>query len=260
MGYGAPLGSRARCGGRSQQSTGARDRALKAIVDRSREHLGLDLDQCILLTSTKGIKRNVEFHYPRQFASSVTSESVLLEMGSRGGPDPHESRVLRWMVAEFVMTQRGEPMDLWEEFVGVVIPVLRPERTLLEKCAVLHNVAVRFADGDPAAVEEMGKAGRHYYDVACLLSDPDICVRPGAMGSPGVIAVSADINDESEKAGWRFLPRPAAGFAASPAFDPDAQCQEVARAGFQVALGTVYGPRPAFVDCLSIVREHATLL
>jgi hypothetical protein len=241
-------------------STGARDRALKAIVDRSREHLGLNLDQCILVTSTKGIKRNVEFHYPRQFASNVTRESVLLEMGSRGGSDPHESRILRSLVAEFAITQRGEPVDLWEEFVGVVIPVLRPERTLLEKCALLHNVAVRFADGDPAAIEEMGKAGRHYYDVACLLRDPGIRLRLGAMGSPGVIALSADINDESEKARWRSLPRPAAGFGASPAFDPDAQCQEVARAGFQVALRMVHGPRPTYVDCLSIIRDHATLL
>jgi len=146
-------------------STGGRDRALKAMVEASRQHLHLDPENCTTITSTKGIKRNVEFVYPRQFNNAVVRERVLLEMGSRGGPNPHTRHALRSMIADYAIEQLGESVNQWQEFEPVEIEVLNPERTLLEKCALLHNLAARFGPDDPVAVDYMGRAGRHYYDL-----------------------------------------------------------------------------------------------
>jgi predicted nucleotidyltransferase component of viral defense system len=41
---------------------GTKDRALKQVAAAAQEHLGLPDDRCVLETSTKGVKRNVEFH------------------------------------------------------------------------------------------------------------------------------------------------------------------------------------------------------
>jgi hypothetical protein len=240
-------------------SQGSRDRALKHIVERCHEHLGPAVT-AETVTSTKGVKRNVEFAYPRQFVNPIVREAVLLEMGSRGGPEPHESRTLHSMLAEYAAEVLGEGAETWEEFAPVTIATLNPERTLLEKCALLHNLAVRFDEGDETAMEYMGRAGRHYYDLRCLLSNDGVRAALAAMGPEGVVTLVGDINAQSAKAGWRFVARPDAGFGASPAFDPSAKCQLAAERSYGVALGMVHGTQPSLADCLTVIKANAHLL
>ena len=240
-------------------SLASRDRALKQIVDRCREHLGTAVTAASV-TSTKGVKRNVEFAYPRLFANAIVREAVLLEMGSRGGPEPHESRTLHSMVAEYASEVLGKGAETWAEFAPVTIATLNPERTLLEKCALLHNLAVRFEEGDETSMDYMGRAGRHYYDVRCLISNEDVRAALAAMGTEGVAALVEDINVRSAKAGWRFVPRPEAGFGASPAFDPSAACQRVAAQSYTIALGMVHGYKPSLADCLTAINANGHLL
>ncbi len=52
-----------------------RDRALRRLAERARQHLGLSDDQCVTQESTKGVKRNIRFHYPRAFPSQNLSIS-----------------------------------------------------------------------------------------------------------------------------------------------------------------------------------------
>jgi len=240
--------------------TGTRDRALKQIVAAAQEHLGLPDNRCLLQTSTKGVKRNVEFHYPRAFVNPAVREHLLLEMGSRGGPDPRGTHTLRSMIAEYAEEILGEGPSTWEEFAPVSIDVLAPERTLLEKCALLHDLGERFDRQDPVAVDHMGRAGRHYYDLAQLLGDGEVRAVLAALGSDGIARVAQDIDDHSARAGWRSVARPNGGYGDSLAFDPSAACQETARVSFGVAMGMVYADTPTFERCLEIIRAYAHLL
>jgi hypothetical protein len=164
------------------------------------------------------------------------------------------------MVAEYAEDVLGEVATTWEEFAPVTIEVLAPERTLLEKCALLHNLGVRFGRQDPAAVDHMGRAGRHYYDLARLLTDDDVRAALAALGPEGVARIAKDIDDHSAHAGWQSVPRPAGGYGDSPAFDPSAACQQAARGSFRIAMGMVYADTPTFEECLDIIRTYTQLL
>jgi len=205
------------------------------------------------------VKRNLRYRYPRTFSHPAAREYLLLEMGSRGGPDPHDTHTMRSMVAEYAASQRGEGPDTWEEFAPLTVAVLAPERTLLEKLALLHNLGSRFPHDD-VAQRYMAQAGRHYYDVKCLLDAPAVREALTDLGPVGVTALVDDINTRSQAAGWRYMPRPSGGFANSPAFDPAAPCRAVAEHSYGVALGMVHGAKPTFEDCLTLVQGSRHLL
>ena len=40
----------------------------------------------------------------------------------------------------------------------------------MEKCALLHDLAIRISEGDADALNKMHTAGRHYYDLGCLMN------------------------------------------------------------------------------------------
>lgn len=243
--------------------TNSRDKAIKRIVKRAHKHLGPDdVIGTTVQESTTGVKRNVLFSYPRSHVSDVTREELLLEMGSRGGPDPHHMHAVRSMVAEYAIDVLGESDDVWEEFAPVEVAVLAAERTLVEKLALLHNLGERFGPDDGMAREYMARAGRHYYDVHQLLSSDEVCRTLEELGPEGFVEMVDDVNARSEAAGWRFVERPAGGYAASRAFDPLAPGAEVARRSYGVASGMVYGPEkaPTFDECLAVVRDRTSLL
>ena len=242
-----------------QVGVGARDKSLKRIAERARVHLGLRSESCTTQESTRGVKRNVRYAYPHRFVNPSVVEYVLLEMGSRGGPDPHETHTMRSMVAEYADEVLGEGPDTWPEFQPVTVEVLAPERTLLEKLALLHNLGARFPD-DVVAQDFMGRAGRHFYDVHQLLNSDRVRAALEELGLDGRAELVDDINERSAAAGWRFVERPAAGYGDSPAFDPGAPGQNVARGSYAVALKMVSGHKPSFDECLDIVTKHRALI
>lgn len=238
---------------------GAKDKALKRIVESARVHLGLPPEACSVAESTTGVKRNVRFEYPRRFENSAAREYLLLEMGSRGGPDPHERHKIRSMVAEYAIDVLGDPDDEWEEFAPVAVEVLAPERTLIEKCALLHTASVRYEE-DPTIESNLAKAGRHFYDIHQLLGNAKVRDALSELGPKGLKGLVADVNERSQAAGWAHEERPAAGYSASPAFDPNAAGRGVAEPSFEVAMGMVYGEVPTYEDCLATVSAHSSLL
>lgn len=239
--------------------TSARQKSLKRIGDLARAHLGLPEDKCTTQESTTGVKRNLRFYYPRRFTNPNAREYLLLEMGSRGGPDPNATHVMRSMVAEYAESERGEGPNTWEEFAPVTVQVLAPERTLLEKLALLHNLGARFSS-DESAQEYMAQAGRHYYDVKCLLAAAEVRDALDHLGTGGVEALVEDINERSEAAGWRYMSRPAGGFADSPAFETDGACRAVAERSYEVALDMVHGQKPTYDECLATVHGSRHLI
>ena len=236
-------------------SIGVRDKALKAIRDAVAAHLGSEF---IAVASTTGVKRNVRYPYATRRSSPAVTEGVLLEMGSRGGTYPTQAHDLRSLLAEYAINTLGETEASWDEFAAVSVSVLAPERTLLEKLALLHDAASRFPD--ELARAKLLQGGRHLYDVHQLLGSESVLSALKSHGADGVQAMWSDIDKHSQNADFSFTPRPEAGFLASPLLDSESPCQPVARQGYTTAMDLVYGHKPTFDDCLKTIRAHSALL
>lgn len=234
-------------------SNPARHRVLKQVDQDVTTHLGI-AGVVVDGSSTTGVKRYTTYSYATQRSSGLLREGVLLELGSRGGTQPASMRPYASMVAEFALAEYGEGPEAWEEFAPFEVLTLAPERTLLEKLSGLHTMVVS------GGLEKLSKAGRHLYDVACLLGNATVIDTLRQLGPTGVTALAADIESHSKDAGFASLPRPAGGFAASPVFNPTHELHSLVLKAYEAAMPLVHGPRPTSAQLLSIVQEHAELL
>ena len=234
---------------------GTRDRVLKGIRDAVSSHLG---SAAIPGAATTGVKRNIRYPYPARYGSTDVTEGVLLEMGTRGGAFPTHQRQLRAMIANYAIDVVGESADAWDEFEPVSVVVLAPERTLLEKLALLHDGASRYPDDKARA--KLLTGGRHLYDVHQLLNSADVLAALNALGPEGVENMCRDIDEHSENADFSFTARPKLGYATSPLLDEDSPSWDALRQGYGSAMSLVFGVRPSLDDCLRSIRTRATLL
>ncbi len=236
---------------RAGLGAGARDRLLKAVATRAAEDLGLEAQ---LVRSTRGIKRDLVYEYPAAYPEpSRLTAGVLLEMGIRGGPEPHEPREVNSYVAE-AAAQRGIGREEFEEFTPVVVLTLRPERTLVEKLALVHDRASRL-DATP---DSLGGQGRHVYDVCRLLRTESV---RDAIRVPGAVpALAADAEAHSDRHGFPFTPRPPGGYADSPAWADAAPTRRAMEQAYAATSGLIWGSMPTFDECLAEVRAAGAYL
>lgn len=98
------------------------------------------------------------FSYPRLTpdGAGYLGNWVKIELGARSDIDPAEAGTVRSEVAAAFPDLFDEP--------SVSLRALQPERTFLEKVALLHEESVR----DPGKPHAQ-KLARHYYDVAQLI-------------------------------------------------------------------------------------------
>ena len=222
-----------------------RDRLLKAVAARAGADLGLEPR---LVSSTRGVKRDVVYEYPAAYPDQTRlTAGVRLEMGIRGGPEPHERREVRSYLATAAVDS-GLASDAFEEFALVAALTLRPERTLVEKLALLHDRASRLA-AEPAALAGLG---RHVYDVFGLLRHDGV---RQAISVPGVVsALAADAEAHSRRHGFPSTPKPEAGFAASPAWVDTGDVRRTMAAVYAATRELVWGPFPALEECVAEVQ------
>ncbi|OHU47350.1 hypothetical protein BKG82_27250 [Mycobacteroides chelonae] len=240
-------------------SEGQKDKALKAIRDNVAAHLELEGSAVEAGPCTKGVKRAVRYHYRRSHTHEALTAGVLLEMGSRGGAFPTRHHELRSMVAEHAINMLGEQNDTWPEFAAVPVEVLAPERTLLEKLALLHDAVSRYPD--ESASQALLKAGRHLYDVDRLLRDPEVLHALTALGRTGIAELAADIDEHSAAARFSFTPRPPAGYGDSPLLQSGHPATTALADGYSRATtALVYGDKPTFAVCIDTIRDSAHLL
>lgn len=237
-------------------SAKSKDGALKAVCADVQAYLGLTSDQCALVTSSTGVKRNIRFHHPTRSTSAALSRGVLLEMGTRGGTHPSQRHWLRSLAADYAVARLGESADTWNEFQPFELDVLSPERTLLEKLAALHDAGSRVDRDDGALL----KAGRHYYDVHKLLSDAGTRANLEALGRVGIIQLVEDIERHSRSAKFSYTPRPTDGYADSPAFADHGSASTVASRAYAGMVQLVYGELPSLDECRQTVRDAAHLI
>lgn len=235
-------------------ATNARHKVLKDVDSAVTAHLGLTREDVTVGASTTGVKRYTTYHYPVEAYHGALKEGVLLELGSRGGTYPARRHTYRSMVADYALTELGEPEDAWEEFASFEVNVLAPERTLLEKIAAVHDAAVR------NNTSTLLKAGRHFYDIDRLLNTPSVVTALTSLGEAGFAEMVDDINTHSEEAGFSWSPRPEGGYADSPAFDPTHPCHPSILTGYQSAVHLIHGVQVTFEQVLASVAAHRACL
>lgn len=251
----------------TSMSSGARDRALKQVAAHVAAALeliegpggpgtwGLEETQ-----AKHGVYRNMRYRVEELLplpgsGPSPISQGVLLEMAIRDPGDLHwEMATIEPFIA--VTARELDPDFTSPDLDPVVIPVLRRERTLFEKIAHVHQVVSRYPEADTE--RRLRQIGRHYYDIHSLLSDEttlQVLREPDAA-----IRLTEEADALSEKGGFPYVPRPAGGFADSPAFDPNHPAMAVVQPSYETALRLVFGDAPSFDDCLARVHEHADVL
>lgn len=232
-------------------SQGQRSRLMKAATESVTAALGIAGER-------RGGRRGVDLHWRYRYEplsgapeAFGVEPSVRVEPTVMGGESPRSLETVRSMASEHAETVAGFPE--YDDLAPVPIETLAPERTLVEKLAMLHDAA------STATVDEPGRltqAGRHYYDVAMLLRADAV---RHTLTADHVTAIAADADKWSRLGGYPFTPRPASGSGASPAFN-DAELMGVISQSYNVALTWVWGEQLSLDDCLDTVKRHAELL
>ena len=227
---------------------GSIDAILKLICNRATEDLGLEHAK---EAGETGVHRSVRYTYPALFDTGVVRPGVKLEMGTRGTPVPSEELQLRPLMAEVEEVVPGE----FDDLDPLPIVVLRPERTLFEKLALVHGCCSNY----PTSAEALARAGRHFYDIGELLNNG--AIRETLSGADfEAKLVSQDVYEVSMKSFGDAMPRPAEGYAASPAFDPDAACHSAVIDAYAAIQNLLLQPGSSIDDVNDIVRQCRDLL
>lgn len=120
-------------------SRNGRDRILKLLIQRVEQDIGVEATGNTAETS---VHRARFFRYPQRYVhGALTGERVLLELGTRGGPQPYRRLVLRSLLAEIATTEFGVVLEEFAELAPLEIDTLAPERTVLEsslRCVILR--------------------------------------------------------------------------------------------------------------------------
>lgn len=233
-----------------------RDSILKTYSDRVLKDLGLDAKQRRAIHADRGNHRSYAYECPLLKPSAAIRPGVILEIGVRGEPSPRARHPIRSYMAEHALKRAGAAETDFEEFASFESEVLSPERTLVEKLAMLHDVASRY----PESAGRVEAAARHLYDISALLSNSGIrdALRPAPET---VIALAQSTDRVSQENNWSFTARPADGYGASPAFELSSPVHETLRQAYERIVATlVFGDAPTYTDCLRRIREHNDLL
>lgn len=182
-------------------------------------------------------------------------KSIQLELGQSSGHDPNEPRPVTSLLAR----QLGTALDIsaYADLAAFSVRMLDPGRTLIEKLLRVNT----FAGMPPTDRKEhyWTRIGRQYYDIWALLGQEDV---RAFFERDDLGTILADCLAQSVRFGGD-LPIPYGGFAASPAFDPNADVMARLREEHANAMRDLYyGPNegPSFDSVLRRVSEHRTLL
>lgn len=224
-----------------------RKNLLRAVATRATGELGVAHER---EREGKGYL-NARYSHPTRANVDFLAPGVLLEMGCRGGPLPNQRRRVESIMAAQAETVSAGSRSEYRDLDAFDVTVLAAQRTLAEKLAFLHH---RASVGD---LEALRSGARHLYDTYRLLQHPQTLA---ALQGGTIAELMVDVDERSEAAGWGFTPRPADGFAASPAFGDDPDINEALRSGYAQTAPLIWGDRPDFDDLVAGIRQHADVL
>jgi len=231
-------------------SKGARDRAIKAIGENVRLHFRIAKEKVAEDSVGTGVRRNFRLFYSNAKSTDAITEGVYLEIGSRGGPTPSRDVPIRSMIANHAIVNLGLAESEYEEFAPVLTHVLAPERTLIEKIALLAAAGHKFKSGD---LDALAKHGRHLYDIARLLQNTDVTQALVDLGPAGIVEIATDIHARSVSAGWHSVSQSDAGYLSYPVFQDASGANDALRAAYEPAKQLIFGTRPTFEECMAAI-------
>jgi hypothetical protein len=209
-----------------------------------------------------GRHRAFAISYPATRAPTpLIATSVLLEMGVRGGPHPHERVAIGSLLGDALRDAETD-LDEYEDLAPFQVEVLHPARTLLEKLVHIHGLAVELATDEDRLPPP--RCGRHFYDVHQLLDDERVL--DFLRDRDQMLRVISSIDEVTR----RFFGgtegesvRPHDGFASSPAFEPTTSTSARLKAAYETTMPELYfgnAPLTSWEQICARVAEHASLL
>jgi hypothetical protein len=238
---------------------GAVDKLMKAMGEQAAAGVG---GEAIGAGAETGRHRAYSVSYPatREPTDLITTR-VLLEMGVRGGPHPHEPVAIGSLVGN-ALRDIGSDLDDHEDLAPFEVNVLHPGRTLLEKLVHIHGLAVKLAQDE--ALLPPRRSGRHFYDVYQLLGDERVVNL--LRDRDQMLAVVASIDEIAQKffgAPEGESARREEGFASSPAFDPTTSTSARLRTTYETTMPELYfgsEPLPSWDQVCGRVAQYQALL
>jgi hypothetical protein len=209
----------------------------------------------------KGVHRAYRVSYPAIYGpTDVVATSVLLEMGVRGGPNPHEQVPIRSLLGN-VLEAAGAGLGQYDDLQPFKVAVLHAGRTLLEKLYGVHGLARQLVV-NTLDTDKLRRNGRHFYDVYQLLGH--VRVLELLVDRTQVEEIMASIEETSqEEFNATGELRPQGGFAASPAFDRSSDVSRQMQGAYEAVMPALYfgtEPLPTWDDICERVQEQRQLL
>lgn len=236
-----------------RESKGATEKLMKSMGRSAAAALSTELPPSAI--AEKGVHRTYKLSYPatRTPVANISTQ-LELEMGIRGGPDPHQPTAMRSLLGD-ALAKAGA--DDYDDLRPVEVETLHPGRTLLEKLYVVHQIALRL-ETDPSSSTGLARQVRHFYDVhqllgmieaTDLLHDHDVAEQIRS-------SIERVCREQFKMTGEL---RPEAGFAASPAFDPESAAFRQLKRAYGPGLAELHYGRtlPAWDQVCSRVRGCA---
>jgi hypothetical protein len=205
------------------------------------------------VSSETGVHKSVRLTYPAGREPSLgISAGVLLEMGRRGGPNPHETLPAGSLLRD-ALAANGQNLGSYDDLRPFLVPVLHPGRTLLEKLCVIHSNL-----GSNPNMASCHKHARHYYDVYQLLGDERVLrlLRNKPVGQEIMLSMT-EVTDQYFGGGEV---RPEGGWSASPAFEAGSQMLSSAYDATMTDLYFGADEHPTFAAVCSRTAELHDLL
>lgn len=193
---------------------------------------------------------------PVACAESWLRPTIRLELGIRGGPEPHSSTGLNMLLVDAL--REGGIDSAYEDLGDFDVAVLHPARTLVEKLALVNELAEKCAD-DPAFDFPQAQ-GRHFYDIFMLLGTS--LVTDFLDDRETFAEIIKDCERVSREDFGSTYQRPPGGYASGVAFTSGPEVQEQLARAHESAKEMYYGSDtyPSFSDVVERVRATSHLI
>jgi hypothetical protein len=211
--------------------------------------------------SETGVHRAYRVSYPATYRpTDAVATSVLLEMGIRGGPNPHERVPIGSLLGD-TLEAAGTDLSQSDDLQPFEVAVLHPGRTLLEKMYGIHDLA-RQLTTNALDADKLRRNGRHFYDVYQLLGHTHVLeLLADRTQAEQIMASIEETSQEAFKATGEL--RPDGGFAASPAFDRSSDVSRQMQDAYEAIMPALYfgtEPLPTWDEICARVHEQRQLL
>jgi len=177
------------------------------------------------------------FKYPGEKLSGILPY-IKLEMGFRGGPEPHDIVNIGSIIGIEILKERPGMID---EYFN--IKILDPLRTFTEKVFSIHKAFFQ---------KKLVDKERHFYDIYCLLGFDKVVTR---IGSKEHMDIKNDVAKyDREKFSNEHTPEDLS-FTLSPAFKMDTNQYKSVKRSYQAST-LYYGEKPTFEEIYEKIQDH----